>query len=324
MTDVPKLVPPDGATIATDIPALPSRDPWMHKGEAGRVFCVAGSVGMVGAATLCSRAALRAGAGLVRVGMPWRLAAVVAGRDPNVMSAALPETEDGTVSAMAAGKILAALEGYDVLLIGPGISTNPQTVQVVRSLLPQVKAKMVIDADALNAIAKEPAEVLEKLPRHQGRAILTPHPGEFRRLLGGAWAEADFQRDETMRRDVAVSFARKYGVTLVLKGYRTVVTDGARIFVNPTGNAGMAKAGMGDVLAGVIAALRGQGMDDFEASVLGVYAHGLAGDRVRDEIGEIGMIATDVIEALPTTMRELQQKPKPGRKSARMRKTETP
>lgn len=289
------------------MPRLKKRDPWMHKGDAGRVFCVAGSAGMVGAAVLCSRAALRSGAGLVRVGMPWRLAAVLAGRDPNIMTAALPETEEGTISAMAPAKILEALKGYDVLLIGPGLSTNPQTVQAIRTLLPQVEQKLVIDADAITAIAKDPGEVLLKLRKSADKPVLTPHPGEMQRLLGSATqGPLDLQRDEGARKSVAGSFAQKYGVVAVLKGHRTVVSDGERIYVNTTGNPGMAKAGTGDVLAGVIAAMRAQGFGAWEAAVLGVYLHGLAGDLTRDRMGEIGMIASDMIEGLPEATRRHQ------------------
>jgi len=283
----------------TALPDLKPRDPHMHKGDAGRLFCVAGSVGMVGAAALCSRAALRSGAGLVKVGMPWRLAAVVAGRDPNVMTVALPETADGTISAVAPTKILKAMEEHDVMLIGPGISTAPETVQAVKIMLPQVDARLVIDADALNAIAKDPGEVLPKLNRDNDLPILTPHPGEMRRLLGDEFKEADLGGDHEKRREIACWFAKQWNLCLVLKGHKTVVADPTRVYVNTTGNPGLAKAGSGDVLAGVIAALVGQGYSSFDAAALGTYLHGLAGDLIRDKIGEIGMLATDVIEALP-------------------------
>ncbi|MCA8915452.1 MAG: NAD(P)H-hydrate dehydratase [Planctomycetes bacterium] len=297
----------DDLEIVTALPPLEKRSATMHKGEAGRLFCLAGSVGMVGAAALASRAALRCGAGLVRVGMPWRLAAVVAGRDPNVMTSALPETEDGTISAMSPAKILKAAEASDVMLIGPGLSQHPQTVQAVINLLPQVKAKVVIDADGLNAVAHDKCEVLKNIPHDNGLPILTPHPGEMLRLLGKEYDGASLKAGDDHRRDVAVAFARKYGVVLVLKGFHTVVTDGARVYVNQTGNPGMAKAGVGDVLCGAIAAFRCQGYDSFEAATLGVYLHGLAGDLVCAKMGEIGMIATDIIEELPEAARRHQE-----------------
>jgi len=284
--------------ITVTVPALPKRDPAMHKGEAGRLFVVAGSAGMVGAAALCSRAALRSGAGLVRVGMPWRLAVMVSGLDPNVMTFALPETEDGTLSALSAAKVLKGLEGYGVLCLGPGISTNAQTVQAVRNLLPQLDCKLLLDADALNAIAGD-LPVLKEFPRAKGLPILTPHAGEMLRLLDKDSSKLDLRANEDHRRDAAVGFARKHECVLVLKGRHTVVTDGKRLFVNQTGNPGMAKAGMGDVLAGVIGAMLAQGFEAFEAACLGAHLHGLAGDMVCARIGEIGILATDVIEELP-------------------------
>lgn len=294
-----------GIETVTALPPLLKRPLTMHKGDAGRLFCVAGSVGMVGAAALCSRAALRAGAGLVRVGMPWRLAAVVAGRDPNVMTQALPETEDGTISAMCPDRILNAARGYDAMLIGPGLSRNPQTVQALKTLLPQITQKLVIDADGLNAIATE-VDVLHQIPREHGLPILTPHPGEMMRLLGPAYDGTQLQEGDEHRIDVAVNFARKHKVVLVLKGHRTVVTNGRLVYLNKTGNPGMAKAGVGDVLCGVIAALRCQGFESFEAAQLGAYLHGLAGDIVRSRMGEIGMMASDIIEALPEATHQHQ------------------
>lgn len=270
----------------------------MHKGEAGRLFIVAGSAGMVGAAALASRAALRAGAGLVCAAMPWRLAVMVSGRDPNVLTYALPETEDGTLSAMAPAKILKGMETYDTLLIGPGLSNNPQTVQAVRTLLPQVDRKLVIDADALNALAGDPG-VLKEIPRKQGLPVLTPHAGEMSRLLGKDNTRRDLRTGDDLRRDIALAYARKHNVVILLKGHRTVVTDGTRVFFNTTGNPGLAKAGQGDVLAGVIGALMGQGFASFEAACLGAYLHGLAGDLVCGKLGEYGILATDVIEWLP-------------------------
>ncbi|MBK9975014.1 MAG: NAD(P)H-hydrate dehydratase [Planctomycetes bacterium] len=285
-------------SIVTEVPALPRRDPAMHKGEAGKLFVVAGSAGMVGAAALCARASLRSGAGLVRAGMPWRLAVMVSGRDPNVMTHALPETEDGTLSALAAAKILKGLEGYDALVLGPGISTHAQTAQTVRNLLPQLDTRLLLDADALNAISGDLA-LLKEIPRAKGLPILTPHPGEMLRLLGKDGTNLDLRANDDQRREVAVAFARKHNVVLVLKSRHTVVTDGKRAYINTTGNPGMAKGGMGDVLAGVIGAMLCQGFAPFEAACLGTHLHGLAGDMVCARMGEIGMLATDIIEELP-------------------------
>jgi NAD(P)H-hydrate epimerase len=289
-----------GETIITVLPKIKKRPLDMHKGDAGYLFAVAGSVGMAGAAALCSRAAMRCGVGMVRVGMPWRLAAVMGGRDPNLMTAALPETDDGTVSALAAPKILKAAEGCDVMLIGPGLSQNPQTVQCVLSLLPQVKSKLVIDADALNAVAHDKCRVLKDISRDNGLPILTPHPGEMKRLLG---KEVDLRSGDDVRKETAVAFARKHKVVVVLKGHRSVVTDGSHVYFNTTGNPGMAVAGMGDVLAGAVAAFYAQGFSAFDAACLGTYIHGLAGDQVCARMGEVGMIATDLLEELPEAAR---------------------
>jgi NAD(P)H-hydrate epimerase len=294
----------DDFQLITSVPALPRRAAAMHKGDAGSVFCLAGSMGMVGAATLCSRAALRAGAGVVRVGMPWRLAVIVAGRDPNVMTAALPETEDGSISPLAEPKILKAAEGYDVMLLGPGISSNPHTIRAVTSLVPLLKMKLLIDADGLNILAQDDCRCLKDYDRNAGLPVLTPHPGEMLRLTHGT---DDLRAGDDVRRKAATAFARKHKVVVALKGHRTVVTDGKRVYINTTGNPGMAKAGMGDVLSGVIAALMAQNFDSFNAAVLGVYLHGLAGDMVRDRMGEIGMLATDVIEELPQAARSMQE-----------------
>ena len=290
-----------------DLPPLPSRPANMHKGEAGRVLCVAGSVGMLGAAAICSRSALRSGTGLVRLAMPWRLAAIQAGRDPNTMTIALPETDEGTISATSPKKILEAAHGHDVVLIGPGLSTHPQTVQAVKTVLPQFDAKLVIDADALNAIATDKCETLPEINRSHGLPILTPHPGEMVRLMGDEYDGHELKEDDSHREHVAVAFARRHQVVLALKGAKTVVTDGTRVYINETGNPGMAKAGMGDVLAGVVAALLGQGFCEFDATMLGVYLHGLAGDIVCATMGEYGILATDVIEALPAAFQQHQQ-----------------
>jgi NAD(P)H-hydrate epimerase len=196
-----------------------------------------------------------------------------------------------------------AAEGADVMLIGPGLSQNPQTVQAVLNLLPMVKIKLVLDADALNAIAHDKCAILKDIDRTAGLPILTPHPGEMKRLLG---KEIDLRAGDDLRRETAVAFARKYKVCLVLKGHRSVVTDGNHVYINTTGNPGMAVAGMGDVLCGAIAAFHAQGFSAFDAACLGTYIHGLAGDQVCARMGEIGLIATDVIEELPEAARRHQ------------------
>lgn len=280
-----------------EIPQLYPREPDSHKNDYGRVFVLAGSNGMVGAAVLCSLAALRAGCGYVKLGLPWRLAAL-AGSNANMMcivTAALPETEDGSLSLLGKPKVLDACKDFDVLAIGPGLSMNAQTQQMLIQLLPELTQALVLDADALNAVAKQPA-VIADLPREKGLPVFTPHPGEFARLTG---MQAP-PREPVLREQACRDYAAKHNIVCVLKGYRTVVSDGKRVYVNATGNPGMATAGTGDVLTGCIAALRGQGYDSFEAAVLGVYLHGLAGDIAAETFEHWGMTAVDVLNALPT------------------------
>jgi len=282
--------------MSVSIPPLFPRAEDTHKSDYGRVFVLAGSQGMIGAAFLTTEAALRSGAGYVRLGLPWRLSALAASH-PNLMCAltsALPDTEEGTLSLTAKPKILAASEGYDVFAAGPGLSQNPQTQSMLYQLLPELNHALVLDADCLNALSKKP-EVIETLPRDLGLPIFTPHPGEFARLIGAERPPIE----QLLREQAARDFAAKYNVVMVLKGHNTVVSDGTQVYVNKTGNPGMATAGTGDVLTGCIAALRGQGYDSFEAAVLGVYLHGLAGDMARDELGEWGMTANDVFRWLP-------------------------
>lgn len=282
--------------MSIPIPILSLREPDTHKSDYGKVFVLAGSQGMVGAAFLTTEAALRSGAGYVRLGLPWRLSAL-ASSHPNLICAltsALPDTEDGALSLTAKPKILDAAKGYDVFAAGPGLSQNPQTQQMLYQLLPELDHALVLDADCLNAIAKKP-DVIPTLHRDRGLPIFTPHPGEFARLTG----EERPPFEQLLREQAARDFAAKHHVVMVLKGHHTVVSDGKRVYVNKTGNAGMATAGTGDVLTGCIAALRGQGFDSFDAAVLGVYLHGLAGDMARDEMGEWGMTANDVFRWLP-------------------------
>jgi ADP-dependent NAD(P)H-hydrate dehydratase len=280
--------------LVTTMPALPPRAPDSHKGNFGRVLLVAGSRGMSGAAVLCGNAALRGGAGLVRVAVPADILTIVAAGNPCYMTAALPADDQGGLAAQAASRVLRLAAASDVVAAGPGLGHTPPVAGVVRALLEQVPAPLVLDADALNVLAGQ-TEVL------RGRAvppILTPHPGEFGRLLGRS-----VSGDPTERRELAVRFAAEHDVVLVLKGHGTVVTDGRRVYVNTTGNPGMAKGGSGDVLTGLIAALLGQRLEPFDAAQLGVYLHGRAGDLARDDLGEVSMIATDLIAYLPRALK---------------------
>lgn len=278
---------------------LPARRPDVHKGELGRVFVVAGSTGLTGAAALCSLGALRAGAGLVTLGIPKSLHPVMAAKLTEVMTRPLPETKEFTLSMQALPDLVAFSEQADVVAIGPGLSQHPQTKQLVRQLLPRITKPCVVDADGLNALAEEP-HLLKRLVQS---VIITPHPGEMGRLISLSAAQVQQNRER-----IAKEFATRYRTTVVLKGHRTVVAsvDGT-IDVNDTGNPGMASGGMGDVLTGLIAGLVGQAVAPFDAARLGVYLHGLAGDMVAASRGQVGLIASDLLATIPLAIRHYQQ-----------------
>lgn len=287
----------------SDIPLglLPPRALDMHKGQAGRVFVLAGSVGLSGAAALCTLGALRVGAGLVTLGIPKSLHNPMVEKLTEAMLKVLPETKEGSVSPQALPEILTTVERMDAVAIGPGLSQHPATKELVRSLLPRITKPLVLDADGLNAVADEP-DMLRKLALP---IIMTPHSGEMGRLI--RQSAEDVQRD---RERTAVEFAKKYRVLVVLKGHGTVVAsyDG-HIYVNETGNPGMASGGIGDVLTGVIAGLLGQRLALFDAARLGAHLHGLAGDLAAAERGQIGLIATDVADRIPQAIRRYQSLP---------------
>lgn len=274
-----------------DIPEIFPRKPDTHKGDYGRILVLAGSSGMTGAAYLCSSAALRAGAGLVTLGIPESLQGIAASQMPCVMTRPLPETHLKTLSELGRQDILDFSQRFDVMAIGPGLSQYPETKKLVLSLLPSLHCSIVLDADGINALADNPG-ILDRIKNH---IILTPHPGEMARLIGVSTEEVQSNRLEICR----LFMKEKKNVTLILKGYETIVMDEEKFSMNKTGNPGMATAGAGDVLAGVVAALSGQGYSPFDAAQLGVYLHGLAGDIAAREIGEISLIATDILDNLP-------------------------
>ncbi len=280
---------------------LPPRAPETHKGDVGRVLILAGSVGLSGAAALCARGALRTGAGLVTLGIPAALHGPMAAKLSEVMFKVLPETREGSLSLQGFSEIMHTIESMDVVAIGPGLSQRPQTKELARRLVGVIAKPLVVDADGLNAVADE-VEVLRK--RH-APAILTPHPGEMARLIRQAPEQVQQDRERT-----ATAFARTYGVVVVLKGHCTVVADvDGRVMVNETGNPGMASGGCGDVLTGMIAALLAQRLSPFDASRLGVHLHGLAGDLAASERGQVGLIASDLIDRIPLAIRQYQALP---------------
>jgi len=293
-----------------DPPRLAPRAPDTHKGQTGRVAIIAGSRGMSGAACLAGVAALRGGAGLVRVYTPAAIQPIVASFEPGLMTVALPE--DG-VGRLAHAGVLAAIEQTkdwpDVVAIGPGLGQAPALGELIVGLLRLYDRPVVVDADGLNNLAT----TARKTPWWTARAgrptIVTPHPGEMARLRAQAGlAQRDGQDDET-RRAVALEFAHTTNAITVLKGYRTVVATPDAVYVNTTGNPGMATGGMGDVLTGLIAALVGQGLSAFDAACLGVYCHGRAADLVAKQVGPLGYLAREVADALPTALAEASRAP---------------
>jgi ADP-dependent NAD(P)H-hydrate dehydratase len=275
----------------TELPRLPPRPKDGHKGTFGHVLVVAGSRGMSGAAVLCGTASLRGGAGTVQVATPADIQPIVATSQPCVTTAGLPGTPTGQIAAHALPELLGLAKRADSLAIGPGLGAGAAVGWVIRGLLERTSVPLVLDADGLNALAPLKKDALI---RPDKPTVLTPHPGEFARLIGKTTAEVQRERET-----LALGFAGEQRAVLVLKGANTLVTDGRRLYVNRTGNPGMATGGSGDVLTGLIAALLGQKLEPFGAAQLGVYLHGLAGDLARDELGEEGLIATDLLHWLP-------------------------
>jgi ADP-dependent NAD(P)H-hydrate dehydratase len=273
-----------------DIPRLRPRAADGHKGDFGKVLIIGGSVGMSGAAALAGRSALRGGAGLVRVATARSVAPVVASIEPCFTTIALPEDGAGRISAKAIGAVLKAASENDAVAFGPGVGVSGGLRSVMEALLEQEGLRIVIDADGLNNLAG----LRGRAGRLKAKCVVTPHPGEMKRLWAGLFRESP----PDARQEQAGQLARRTESVVVLKGAGTVVSDGQRAFVNKTGNPGMATAGSGDVLTGVITALIAQGLDNFDAAVLGVHVHGLAGDIAAERIGQVSLIATDIIEEL--------------------------
>ena len=272
------------------VPPLPKLGRDAHKGARGHVLMLAGSWRYPGAAVLAARATLRSGCGLVTLGCPAGVRDVIASQLLCEMSVPLPECAPGVFSGDAVSEALDLAEHCQTVAIGPGLSLESSAQAFARDIALLAPVPTVIDADGLNALA----ERIDDLARAEAPRVLTPHPGEAARLLGlkSAAVAAD-------REGAVVELARRTGAVVVLKGAGTLVSDGELIYVNSTGNPGMATAGSGDVLTGVIASLLAQGMTPFDGAVLGVHLHGLAGDLAAAKLGEHGMIATDILAELP-------------------------
>lgn len=282
---------------------LPSRKAISHKGDYGRVLIVAGSKNMCGAAMLSAIAAARSGAGLVNLAVPESLQKVVAPQIPSVITYGLYETTEGTVSPRATAQIIDLAKNADVLAIGPGLTENNQTKALVFDLIGKLRKQkitipIILDADALNAISEKPV-ILKEL---KGNYILTPHPGEMSRILNKKVSVVQKEREKT-----AAAFAKKHKAVVILKGAFTIIAGPKKEkYINISGNPGMATAGSGDVLLGLVAALVGQKINLVEASALASFIHGLAGDVAQKVHGEESLIATDIIEALPLVLKTIK------------------
>lgn len=271
-----------------------------NKGNYGHVLVVGGSLGKAGSVAMAGMAALRTGAGLSTVATPKSMLATVAGFHPELMTEPLGETNAGTISTSALDRIEALTKGKTVVAIGPGISRDAQTAELVRALVAQLKIPMVVDADGLNAFEGRADELSGR-----GRTlVITPHPGEMARLAGCTIADVQKDRLGTARR-----FAREHEVIVVLKGHRTlVVQPGGEAWVNTTGNPGMATGGTGDILTGMVAGMIAQHSKDALRAVLAaVHLHGLAGDVMREHVGEHSLVATDLLKGLPEAFRRTRE-----------------
>lgn len=266
------------------IPKPPARPGDSHKGTYGSALVVAGSAGMSGAAILSGVGALRSGAGLVFLAVPDAILSIVAGAEPSYLTIGLPSDASGHIGD-GASVLRQAIHGKSAVAIGPGLGQSATLQSIVSDLYTTCELPLVVDADGLNLLA----ETGREMSHHAGARILTPHPGEFGRLIGRTASEV-----QEHRQTLAIEFARRHQVVLVLKGHGTVITDGDRTAVNQTGNSGMSTGGTGDVLTGLIVGLLAQGMPPFDAARLGVHLHGLAGDLAAAELTQPGLIASDL------------------------------
>ncbi|MBQ7415532.1 MAG: NAD(P)H-hydrate dehydratase [Oscillospiraceae bacterium] len=268
---------------------LPDRDPWAHKGDFGRVLLLCGSCGYTGAAALAAMGALRCGAGLVYLGVPESIYAIEAVKLTEPIVFPLPDC-DGMLAAEAVEQINQLLPKMDAVLIGPGLGQSNGTLAALKTVLRQFDRPVVIDADGINLLAKH----RYLLRGRTAPTVLTPHDGEFIRLAGELGED---------RAAAAGALAQELGCTVVLKGHESLITDGKNCYRNRTGNPGMAVGGSGDVLAGILVSLLGQGIEPIQAAAAAVWLHGAAGDRCARRLGQYGMLPTDLLEELPRLMK---------------------
>ena len=268
---------------------LPDRKPDSHKGDYGKILLLCGSRGYTGAAALAAMGALRSGAGLVYLAVPESIYAIEACKLTEAIVLPLPD-EGGTIAMSALPEIRRLLPKMDAVLIGCGLGQSEGTRAVLETVLREFSGPVVVDADGINLLAKH----MDILRERHASTILTPHAGEFVRIGGDNKAD---RVPETLR------FAMKYGCILLLKGHETVISDGKETYVNQTGNPGMAVGGSGDVLSGIIVSLLGQGIEPLKAAACGAWLHGKAGDICAEEIGQYGMLPTDLVEVLPRLLK---------------------
>ena len=306
---------------------LPKRQEVANKGDFGKLLIAGGSRGMAGAVCLAARAAGRSGAGLVKVGVPEPIWDVVAAKLDEAITTGLPATRNGALAEKALDALMEAVEWADVVVLGPGLGTDRQTVSVVREATRQITKPLVLDADGLNAFASRVGQLGRMQSALKDRPlVLTPHPGEMARLLNGSWTGPLSHQKKAKRgpprtpraprsdrkvnpltpkhvqadrEGAARTCARAAKAVVLLKGAGTIVTDGRRRYVNKTGNPGMATGGSGDVLAGLLGALIGQGLDAYEATCLAAHLHGFAGDLAARRLTEWSLVAGDLIDELP-------------------------
>lgn len=273
----------------TVLKCLPDRKPDTHKGDYGKVLLLCGSTGFTGAAALAAMGALRTGAGLVYLGVPQSIYAIEAVKLTEAVVFPLAD-RDGMLDSSALTTILPMLERMDAVLIGPGLGISEGTEKVVSAVLRQYNGPVVLDADGINLMGLHK----DILRGRTAPTILTPHAGEFVRF-GGVLSED--------RIASAVNLAKTLDCIVLLKGHRSVITDGRRVFVNPTGNPGMAVGGSGDVLSGIITSLLGQGLEPLSATACAAWLHGAAADRCSEQLGQYGMLPTDMLTELPRLMK---------------------
>ncbi|HEX6961637.1 MAG TPA: NAD(P)H-hydrate dehydratase [Lacipirellula sp.] len=288
---------------AEPLPRLAARAVDSHKGDYGRVLVVGGSRGMAGAPSLTGMAALRSGAGLVTIATPSSAQPTVAAFSPCYMTVPLVEDDYGIADMANVVDLIEARERFDVWAIGPGLGQTEGVAELVAQLYREIPRPMVVDADGLNALAAGLRRNSQLLDNPGGPRILTPHPGEFARLAGSSPPP-----DRPSRAEAALQLCRRDSsgkTVVVLKGHESIVADGRKFAVNGTGNPGMATGGTGDCLTGVIAALIGQGLEPWNAARLGVHVHGLAADLAAEDLGDVGLIASDLPTYLPHAFKSL-------------------